>query len=192
MEELLGSFRAFLESLCLQMKIYEELPGILDKEEECVGGFALGEFEKIFTIKDQLVKRAQAAEERRLNLLKRICFLISYDARGKLPSLKTFLIIFGNYVNNVKELVGSDCAEQLKQLLSEFHQVADQYIALFDIVGPRIYRNQQVLRKLSNNFGRSVVLLESQLNMPNNYDAQGKRKSQLKSAGLTSSLQVKA
>lgn len=70
MVELLKLLAQFLQCLRQQMTLMEELLVVIAREEELVVSFSLPEFEKLVTEKDQIVRLTQAAEERRLQLLK--------------------------------------------------------------------------------------------------------------------------
>jgi len=192
MEELLKLLTGFQDCLFHQMQIFEELLPVLDREEELVLRFDVGEFERLVVEKDQIVRRAQAVEERRLGLLRRICFLIAYDARGELPSLRTFLTVFESYVANVQALLEATVRDSLSARSAELRTLSDRYLGLFQAAAPRIRRNQTVLTKMAHNFERSLAILRSEASIEHNYDAAGR--SQAAGGGLrhNSFVRVKA
>ena len=192
MEELLKLLVGFRDCLSHQMRIFEELLPVLDREEELVLRFDVGEFERLVVEKDQIVRRAQAVEERRLALLRRICFLVAYDARGELPTLRAFLAVFDAYVANVAALVDEATGARVAALSLELRTIAETYLALFQSAAPRIRRNQTVLTKMARNFERSLAILRSEASVEQSYDATGR--SRVSDAGPrgTSFVRVKA
>lgn len=192
MDELLNLLVQFRECLGLQMKIYLELLPVLDKEEELLMKFDVGDFEKVVTEKDQIVKRGSNVEERRLACLRRICFMMSYDARGQLPSLRTFGAVFDSYLGNVKTLVDETMCQQLHEERQSLDQLCQRYLEVFAKVGPRVRRNQQVLKKMTRNIERSLAMISSEISCPSSYDVHGKTKARMTAGESLSYVRVKA
>ncbi len=190
----MGLLFRFQECLNAQMAIFEELIPVLDKEEELITSFSLKTFENVVFEKDTIVKRAQNVENRRLVMLRRILFLISYDARaGAIPSLRSFMVIFDSYITNVKNLVQESHALQLFHFQRELTSTSESYLNLFERLSPRIFRNQTVLQKAARNMQRSLAVFQSELNIPANYDAHGKQNPRQKiNAKSFSSVRVRA
>lgn len=175
MNELLKLLAQFLQCLRQQMTLLEELLIVLAREEELVVSFSLPEFEKLVTDKDQIVRLAQAAEDRRLQLLKKLCFMMAYDARGKLPSLNEFIALSKSYRNNIASLVDSETFERLRLSLEEVENVAQAYRSAFLHAQPRIDQNKMILSALARNFKRSLMVLESESLGSNRYNERGRR-----------------
>jgi flagellar biosynthesis/type III secretory pathway chaperone len=192
MEELLKLLVGFRDCLSHQMRIFQELLPVLDREEELVLRFDVGEFERLVTEKDQTVRRAQAVEEKRVALLRRICFLIGYDARGQLPTLKDFLSAFDAYVTNVATLLEPAWLESLADEKAIMGEIASEYLDLFQKAAPRIKRNQTVLSKMAYNFSRSLSILKSESSLQQDYDAAGRTRNNSKGPESNSFVRVKA
>lgn len=173
MSELLKILAQFLQCLQLQMTLLEELLIVVAREEELVLAFSLPEFEKLVTEKDQVVRRIQSAEERRLSHLKRLCFLMAYDARGHLPTLNEFLSVARSYQKNVENLVGADVREALASELNAIEECARLYRSAFLNAQPRIEQNKLILQNLARNFRRSLAFLESESAQNKRYNEQG-------------------
>ena len=187
--KLLGRFTATLE---LQSSLLHELIPVLDREEELIMKFEVSDFESLVVEKDQVVRRAKAAEQVRLQVLQRICFLIGYDARGALPSLRVFLEVFQGYLARVKDLLEASMHEQLSQMYKNLSALSESYLAAFQDLAPRINRNKTVLAKTSVNFARSLSLLRQSASTQDGYNAEGKSSSGPVPAGSFSSVRVKA
>lgn len=192
MEELLKLLAGFQDCLSHQMRIFNELLPVLDREEELVLRFDVGEFERLVTEKDTIVRRAQTVEDKRLATLRRICFLIGFDARGELPSLRSFLAAFDAYVANVSTLVDAPTRESLEAAKTNLGELAAEYLALFQSAAPRIGRNQTVLTKMAHNFSRSLAILRSETSLQQDYDASGRTRSRSKGPESTSFVRVRA
>ena len=192
MEELLKLLAGFQDCLSHQMRIFNELLPVLDREEELVLRFDVGEFERLVTEKDTIVRRAQTVEDKRLVTLRRICFLIGFDARGDLPSLRNFLAAFDAYVTNVTTLVDAETRARLEGAKAGLTEVSAEYLALFRSAAPRIGRNQTVLSKMAHNFSRSLAILRSETSFQQDYDASGRTRSRAKGPEATSFVRVRA
>lgn len=174
MDALLGSLKKLNGILASQMAIFCELVPVLDDEETQIGRFSLQDFEEIIVRKDQLVQRASRAERRRLDEMKKICFLMGYDARLQMPSVTEFEVIFSAYMNNVKGLLDEQMYASLEDLRAVFFQRAREFRVVFAQVAPRLYRNRKILEKLAVNFHKSVALLESEGVGIRQYGANGR------------------
>jgi hypothetical protein len=192
MDELLKLLSSFEDCLSHQMRIFRQLLPVLDREEELVVRFDVGEFEKLVVEKDQIVRRAHSVEERRLVALKRVCFLVGYDARGELPSLRAFLVVLDNYAANVAPLLDAETAASLEAVRGRIHAVAAEYLELFRGAAPRIGRNQTVLAKMARNFERSLAILRTEASLQQDYDAAGRARLPGRGAEGNSFVRVKA
>lgn len=192
MDELLNFIMQFNDILKKQIAVYSEFVPILDEEEAAIAEYDLAALEKIVILKDQHSRIAQSLEEKRIFLLKKICYMIAFDARGQNLSLKLFKFTFSTYIKNIKPLISEITYEKLLEQEKLFNETASEFEKTFEFVYPRIYRNQTILKKLSKNVSMSLTLLQSEADVGMNYDSLGKAKSLAnKSAGI-SSLRIKA
>lgn len=174
MSELLKILAQFLECLQLQMTLLEELLVLISREDDLVVSFSLPEFEKLVTDKDQVVRRIHSAEDRRINYLKKLCFLMAYDARGKLPSLSEFNTVAVSYQQNVEKLIDDKTREILAASISELAQVSILYRAAFLQAQPKIEQNKLILKSLAQNFKRSIAVLENAAGQNKRYNERGR------------------
>ncbi|MFZ9518990.1 MAG: hypothetical protein ACO3A4_00780 [Silvanigrellaceae bacterium] len=174
MNELLKILAQFLDCLQQQMTLLEELLVVIAREEDLVVSFSLPEFEKLVTEKDQIVRRAQSAEERRLAAVKKLCFLMAYDARGKMPTLSEFLAVARAYERNVAALIDEQTRKSLAIAIDSIESLADGYRAAFLNAQPRIDQNRLILQSLSQNFKRSISVLENAAGSNKRYNERGK------------------
>jgi hypothetical protein len=174
MIELLKLLAQFLHCLRQQMTQLEELLGVLAREEELVVSFCLPEFEKLVTEKDQIVRLAQAAEDRRQQILKKLCFMMAFDARGRLPSLAEFIEVSQSYLRNVERLVDSEMHASLSSSVREIEEFSAAYRSAFLHAQPRIEQNKIVLRALAANFKRSLQVLQNESTTQNRYNERGR------------------
>ncbi|NBW80727.1 hypothetical protein EBR21_03140 [bacterium] len=174
MNELLKILAQFLDCLQLQMTLLEELLVVITREEELVVSFSLPEFEKLVTEKDQIVRRVQSAEDRRLTAVKKLCFLMAYDARGKLPSLSEFLTVSRAYERNVAALIDEETRKSLTIAIEAIEAIADKYRSAFLNAQPRIDQNKLILQALARNFKRSISFLENEAGNNKRYNERGK------------------
>jgi flagellar biosynthesis/type III secretory pathway chaperone len=174
MNELLKILAQFLDCLQLQMTLLEELLVVIAREEDLVVSFSLPEFEKLVTEKDQIVRRVQSAEERRLSAVKKLCFLMAYDARGKSPSLTEFMSVSRAYQRNVAALIDEQTRQSLALAIDAIDGIADQYRSAFLNAQPRIDQNKMILQALARNFKRSISVLESEAGNNKRYNERGK------------------
>jgi flagellar biosynthesis/type III secretory pathway chaperone len=177
MDELFKLLESFLGHLKTQMELFAELLPILDEEEQMMSIFDVGKFEKIVVRKDQLVQQASRVEEKRVICLRRICFLVGFDARGQaLPSLREFSNVLLSYERNVENLLPAENVTYLKSLCDSIRNLSQSYLDSFTEAAPRIRRNQTVLTRLAKNFEQSLNLLKTEQNSGDGYNALGKSK----------------
>lgn len=174
MSELLKILTQFLQCLQLQMTLLEELLVVVAREEELVVSFSLPEFEKLVTEKDQIVRRLQSAEERRLVHLRKLCFLMAYDARGRLPSLSEFISVAQSYQRNVQNLIDEQTRADLADAVSGVEALAAAYRSAFLQAQPRIEQNKLALVALARNFKRSITFLENEAGQNKRYNERGR------------------
>lgn len=192
MEELYKLLAQFEDCLDNQIAIFRELIPILDREEVLIEHFELSDFERLVTEKDQAAKRLEHLEGQRVGQLRKICYLISYDARGKVPNLRDFISILKNYTNNVQRLLDPAVYEQLVMHTEKINGILINYREMFAGTAPRIYRNELVLKKLLANFKKSMNLIENEVVRATNYDSKGKTSSRPTHGDKWSSVRVKA
>ncbi|NBX17914.1 MAG: hypothetical protein EBR09_11165 [Proteobacteria bacterium] len=174
MNELLKILNQFLQCLQLQMTLLEELLVVIAREEELVVSFSLPEFEKLVTEKDQIVRRLHAAEERRMTHLKKLCFLMAFDARGRLPSLTEFVTVSRSYQRNVQNLLDAETGSQLDQIIFSIENLTGDYRSAFLHAQPRIEQNKIILHALARNFKRSIAFLENEAGQNKRYNERGR------------------
>ncbi|MEN9810952.1 MAG: hypothetical protein RLZZ488_2519 [Pseudomonadota bacterium] len=192
MSELLKILAQFFQCLQIQMTLLEELLVVISREEELVVSFSLPEFEKLVTEKDQIVRRIQSAEERRLSYLKKLCFLMAYDARGQLPSLNEFLTVANSYQKNVERLIDSETSQQLSTSLEALREFAKTYRDAFLSAQPRIDQNKIILQALAKNFKRSIAVLEQAAGQNKRYNERGRSEAPSLSKDGVSFVRVRA
>lgn len=192
MSELLKILAQFFQCLQIQMTLLEELLVVISREEELVVSFSLPEFERLVTEKDQIVRRIHSAEERRLSHLKKLCFLMAYDARGQLPSLNEFLAVAESYQKNVERLIDVDTSRQLAASIVALKELAKTYRDAFLVAKPRIDQNKLILQSLAKNFKRSIAVLEQAAGQNKRYNERGRSEAPSLSKDGVSFVRVRA
>lgn len=192
MEELYKLLAQFEDCLENQIAIFRELIPVLDREEFLIEHFELAEFERLVTEKDQAAKRLEHLESQRIGQLRKICYLVSYDARGQVPNLREFISILKNYTINVQRLLDVSVYQQLLAHTEKINGICISYREMFAGTAPRIYRNELILKKLLANFKKSMNLIETEVVRANNYDRKGKTNSRPTHGDKWSSVRVKA
>ena len=192
MDELLNFIVQFNDILKKQIITYSDFITILDEEEDAIANYDIAALEKIIILKDQQSRIAQSLEERRLIILKKICYMMAFDARGKNLSLKLFKLTFFTYLKNIKNLISETIFEKLISQENECNKISLEFEKTFELVYPRIYRNQFILKNLTRSVSLSLALFQTEAKTGLNYDSCGKAQSlTYKSSGL-SSMRVKA
>ncbi|NBO39249.1 hypothetical protein EBU99_11780 [bacterium] len=174
MNELLKLLAQFLQCLQQQMTLMEDLLGVLAREEELVVSFSLPEFEKLVTEKDQIVRLIQAAEDRRLQVLKKLCFMMAFDARGKMPTLTEFIAVARSYLENIERLVDAETHQRVRASLGDIESIAVIYRSAFLHAQPRIEQNKLILSALARNFKRSVMVFQNEAALTKRYNEKGR------------------
>jgi hypothetical protein len=192
MDELLNFIIQFNDILKKQIASYSEFIPILDEEEIAIANYDLVALEKIVILKDQHSRIAQSLEERRVFILKKICYMIAFDPRGQNLSLKLFKFTFSTYVKNIKTLISEATFEKLVEQENLFHEISADFEKTFEFVYPRIYRNQIILKKLMKNVSLSLSLFQSEAEVGMNYDSLGKAQSFTNKSSGISSMRIKA
>ncbi|KAB8037819.1 hypothetical protein GCL60_11635 [Silvanigrella paludirubra] len=192
MEELLNLIIQFNDILRKQIQSYLEFLPILDEEEIAISNYDLASLEKMVIIKDQHSRIAQSLEERRVIVLKKICYMMAFDPRGQNLSLKLFKFTFSTYIKNIKTLVGEVTYNKLLEQETTFNEISSEFEKTFEVVYPRIYRNQAILKKLMKNVSLSISLFQSEAEVGMNYDSLGKAQSLTNKNNGLSSMRVKA
>jgi hypothetical protein len=192
MDELINLLTQFNKILQNQRSHFLELMIILDQEEAAILEYRLSSLEKAFILKDQHIRLGQHIEDKRISILKKICSLIAFDMRGQTPSLKMLQQALSVYVQNVQKLIHPDFFHKLTKEKNNFFEICHTYKEAFDIVEPRIYRNQFILKKLIKNVNLSLSLFQSEAEVGMNYDALGKAQSLVIPGNSFSSVRIKA
>ncbi|KAB8031808.1 flagellar export chaperone FlgN [Fluviispira multicolorata] len=192
MEELISLIAQFNDILKKQIVTYTEFIPILDEEENAICKYDLSYLEKIVILKDQKSRIAISLEEKRLLLIKKICYMIAFDSRGLTLSLNLFAQAFSTYTKNIQSLISSETFCKLKELQDQFFSIKAEYENTFEFIYPRIYRNQVILKKLLRNVTLSLSLFQSEAEVGMNYDSLGKAQSLLNQNNNYSSVRVKA
>lgn len=192
MEDLISLLTQFNEILKKQVTVYLEFLPILDEEEEAITNYDLSALEKVVIIKDQHSRISQSLEQRRVNVLRKICYMIAFDPRGQKLSLNLFKVTFNSYLENIKKLVNEELYNKILEEQNKINATASEFEKSFEIVYPRIYRNQIILKKLLRNVTLSINLFQSEADVGMNYDALGKAHSAVNKSSATSSMRVKA
>jgi len=192
MEELINLIIQFNDILRKQIQSYLEFLPILDEEEIAISNYDLASLEKMVIIKDQHSRIAQSLEERRVIVLKKICYMMAFDPRGQNLSLKLFKFTFSTYIKNIKTLVGEVTYNKLLEQETTFNEISTEFEKTFEVVYPRIYRNQAILKKLMKNVSLSISLFQSEAEVGMNYDSLGKAQSLTNKNNGLSSMRVKA
>lgn len=192
MDELLNFIVQFNDILKKQISSYSEFISILDEEEAAISNYDLAALEKIVILKDQHSRIAQSLEERRIFILKKICYMIAFDARGQKLSLKLFKFTFSTYIKNIKTLISEATFEKLIEQENLFHEIANEFEKTFEFVYPRIYRNQIILKKLVKSVSLSLSLFQSEAEVGMNYDSLGKAQALANKSTGISSMRIKA
>lgn len=131
MEELISLISQFNDVLKKQISLYLEFIPILNDEEESIAKYDLAALEKAIILKDQSSRIAQSLEDKRLNILKKICYMIAFDPRGQNLSLKLFKYTFSVYLNNIKTLINSEIYEKLIEKENEFIGISNEFEKTF-------------------------------------------------------------
>ena len=161
MNELLGFLRQFCDCLKLQITVLSGLESVLNTEEDLIARSALSDYERVLTEKDQLVQRAAAAEKRRQQALKKLCYFIGFDLRRGLPSLSEVVAAFDSYLVNIQPLIESDIYSALCAFQKELIDIKGNYLNLFATLTPRIKRNQMILQKLEYQLKMSLSIFSN-------------------------------
>ena len=190
MEELITLFAQFNLIIREQIKLLNEFVFILDQEEDAIARYNFFETEKSVVLKNQHMKMFQAAEEKRIILMKRICYLIAFDSRDQNLSLTLFKDIFSTYLLNVKKLLDENIIQELECLKLDFFEISSEYSSVFENISNRIYRNQVILKKVILHVNMSLNLFQLESESGANYDSLGKTQSIFNQQNPASSIRV--
>ncbi|WGL60547.1 flagellar export chaperone FlgN [Pigmentibacter sp. JX0631] len=192
MEELIALLSQFNDILKKQITNYTEYLPILEEEEFAITNYDLSALEKIVIVKDQHSRISQSLEQRRVAILRKICYMIAFDPRGQKLSLNLFKITFKKYLDNIKNLVNEVTYKKILEEEENILHTATEFENLFETVYPRIYRNQIILKKLLRNITLSINLFQSEADVGMNYDNLGKAHSSANKNTVNSSMRIKA
>ena len=123
MDELIQLLKEFNLVLRQQNDCLSEFVFILDQEEQAIANYHFLEIEKSVIQKDQHTRLSSSLEEKRIQLLKKICSMMAFDSRGQTLTLPLFKIIFSTYLENVKKLLSDEINLKLEELKSEFFEI---------------------------------------------------------------------
>ncbi len=191
MEELIKLLEQLGACVASLHQTYARLLEILDTEESLISQYELKNLQDVVAQKDQLVHLAQKTEEKRVSTLKRLCYLIAFDARNTLPSLAEFNLAFEAYMKNIETLVDTETHAQIQNLHAHCREISGALQADFSArIVPRIQQNRIVVAKVRENFRRSLRLFENVSGATNAYDKKGQAQSSLTSSSKNSLLRV--
>ncbi|MES2614172.1 MAG: flagellar export chaperone FlgN [Bdellovibrionota bacterium] len=190
MDELISLLDQFNAILKQQIEALNEFVIVLDQEENAIRLYQFLEIEKSVILKDQHTQIAAALEEKRIQLLKRICYMIAFDSRGQTLSLPLFKTVFSSYLENVKTILPKNIVEKLYELNTSFIEISNEFSDTFQQASKRIYRNQLILKKVIRHVNLSINLFQTAAEASTNYDALGKTQSVFSQQNAVSSIRV--
>lgn len=173
-----------------QGMLYKEFLPILDQEEAALARNDLNGVATVLIRKDQQTRIALALEENRVATLKKIFALVAFDPRGQKITVDLFQKIFETYLENVKTYVEAPHWAQLLSWKGCLWETCAEMRAIFKQVAPRIYRNQQILKKVLHQVHLSLRLIQSESDAFFKYDQAGR--SQSKGLAMPRAFRVKA
>ncbi len=186
--KLLETLTAYVGSLHIT---YERLVEIMNIEEDLISRYEMKDFQNVVAEKHQTVQRAQKTEEKRVATLRRICFLISFDARHTLPNIAEFNSAFRAYLQNIETLVNNETLEQVKAQFDKYRETANALHTQFkEVIAPRIHQNRIIIEKVHSNFKKSMRIFESAGGVAHSYDKNGHANSNVTRTENTSMLRV--
>jgi flagellar biosynthesis/type III secretory pathway chaperone len=193
MDELLNLLKTLRACIVAIDGAYSQLVEIMETEEDLISRYEMGPVQNVIVEKDQVVQRIQKLEEKRNASMKRICFLISYDARRNLPSLSEFTLVFDSYLSNIEKLIAAEIHVELFNLFVQCkeasHSLKHNFSSRYE---PRIYRNKTIVAKCLRNFQRSIKIFEDASGSAGLYDPKGNTRSDRNHKEATSILRVQA
>ena len=190
MNEFIALFEQFNLILRQQIESFKEFVLILDQEEQSIARYDFLEIEKSVILKDQHTQLAESLEEKRIILLKKICYMMAFDSRGQKLSLPLFKTVFTAYLQNVKKLLPEDIILKLEEIYSNFLEISNEFYSIFESVSKRIYRNQLILKKVIRHVNLSLNLFQSEAESGMNYDSLGKAQTVFTQQTPVSSIRV--
>jgi hypothetical protein len=191
MEELIRLLETLKSYVASLHQAYDHLVEIMDGEEKLVAEYNIGNLQNLVVEKDQVVQRAQKIEEKRAATLKRICFLIAFDARNTLPSVLEFKSAFEAYLRNIETLVETETFEQIHFAFGEYSNTATAMQSDFaNRIGPRIRQNKIIIEKVRLNFQKSIRLFENIGGVTDSYNKKGLANSDMSRSSKTSLLRI--
>lgn len=193
MEELLNLLKTLTACVVALEKAYISLVDIMSNEEDLVAKYDMVGLQSVIVEKDQVVQRIQKLEEKRTASLKRICYLISYDARQTMPSITEFTLVFEAYLNNVATIIDPSTFATLSEVFERLKETSSSLRENFKkSFGPAIYRNKLIVTKCLRNFQRSIKIFEDAAGAAWLYDPKGKAQSDQQRNNTTSAFRVQA
>lgn len=190
MEELIALIEQLNLTLKQQINLLNEFILILNQEEQSISTYCFLEVEKSIILKDNHSKIMLSLEEKRINILKKICYMIAFDSRGQKLTLPLFKTVFGAYLNNVKNLLTKDVFIKIEELNNNFLEITNEFSLTFENASKRIYRNQIILKKVLKHVNLSLNLFQSEAVSSMNYDSLGKSQSAFNQQNPVSSIRV--
>lgn len=190
MNELFDLLDQFNQTIKEQIESFKQFLVILDDEESAISNYNFGKIERSVIQKDQHVQIADALEKKRINILKKICYLIAYDPRGQLLSFSQFKTIFEVYLKNVTNLLPVEIFNEINNKFEEFKEAAYEFQDIFNQASLRIQRNENILKTLIKHVNLSINLFHSEGESSFNYDSLGKSQNIFKQNNSISSIRV--
>lgn len=191
MKQFFQEFARLNHIISEQGKLFQDFIGVLNQEENSISEYSLTFIEETLIKKDQIVKIAQAMEERRCEVTERLFHMMAFDSRKTAPSLATMNTVLNSYCENVKTLLSKEQREELSILCQTFHKKSQELKNTFQIFSERSYRNKLILSKLTKHVSLSLQLFEVESAKDNCYDPSGKNYSSLSALRPSSILSVK-
>jgi flagellar biosynthesis/type III secretory pathway chaperone len=186
--KLLDTLKAYVAAL---HQTYGRLVDIMDAEEKLISEYNIGSLQNLVVEKDQVVQRSQKTEEKRAATLKRICFLIAFDARNTLPSVSEFNTAFEAYLRNIETLVDEQTLSEVKTAFGEYASTATAMQEDFTTrIAQRIRQNKIIIEKVRLNFQKSIRLFENIGGVTDSYNKKGLANSDMSRSTKTSLLRV--
>jgi flagellar biosynthesis/type III secretory pathway chaperone len=190
MDDLIFLLQQLNKTIEQQISAFNEFIVVLDQEEQSIAAYSFVDVERTFILKDQITQMSYSLEEKRLTLLKKICYFMAYDTRGLKVSLPVFKTVFKTYIENVKKLLSEDIISILEKLYANFNVISEDFKNTFVRASGKIYRNQLILKKVLKHVNLSLNLFQTEADSSMNYDSLGKTHNAFGSQNSVTSIRV--
>ncbi len=180
MHELILYLQELNDVIERQMSFFTQFLEILDKEEDAISHYDFQLIEKSVIVKDQHIRMAQNLENKRLQLIQKISYLIAFDSRRQTISLDIFCTVFTSYLENVRSLLPAEVFQKVEALFFKFKIQGANFKTLFETSQLRVQRNKQIIKKILQQVELSQNIFHTNANTGINYNAVGKPDSKYK------------